>query len=113
MILQDTVYGLLRDTIFRSIPCKNVWRLRLDGGVYEYGGSFTMIGGKISGNTATGSGGGIYTNKNVEISGGEISGNNALICPQRGAAARGSPYPAAGLCRGNSCGKTPPRPQPA
>jgi hypothetical protein len=47
------------------------------GGVYVYGGTFTMSGGEISGNTAY-SGGGVYVNDGTfTMSGGEISGNTA------------------------------------
>jgi hypothetical protein len=50
------------------------------GGVYVYGGTFTMNGGEISGNTATGEGGGVYVSgygSTFTMSGGEIIGNNA------------------------------------
>jgi hypothetical protein len=40
------------------------------------GGSFTMSGGEISGNTA-GSGGGVYSSGSFTMSGGKISGNTA------------------------------------
>ena len=39
------------------------------GGVFFDSGSFTMNGGTITGNTAFGAGGGIYTNKNIKVSG--------------------------------------------
>ena len=48
------------------------------GGVYVYGGTFTMDGGTISGNTAIENGGGVYVNKNSFTMGdGTISGNTA------------------------------------
>jgi hypothetical protein len=52
------------------------------GGVYHNSGTFTMSGGEISGNTATGSssanGGGVYQSGGTfTMSGGEISGNTA------------------------------------
>jgi hypothetical protein len=49
------------------------------GGVYVFGGSFTMEGGEISGNTANvAPGGGVYINNGSFImSGGKISGNAA------------------------------------
>jgi hypothetical protein len=50
------------------------------GGVYVYtGASFTMSGGEISGNTATQSGGGVYLYSGISftMSGGVISGNTA------------------------------------
>jgi hypothetical protein len=46
------------------------------GGVYVLGGNFTMSGGMISGNTTTGSGGGVYVGDgSFAMSGGTISGN--------------------------------------
>ena len=48
------------------------------GGVYVYGGTFTMDGGTISGNTAIENGGGVYVNKDSFTMGdGTISGNTA------------------------------------
>jgi hypothetical protein len=47
------------------------------GGVYVgEGGTFTMSGGEISGNTVSG-GGGVYVGGTFTMSGGEISGNTA------------------------------------
>jgi hypothetical protein len=52
----------------------------IGGGVYV-GGTFTMNGGEISGNTAAGGrtvyGGGVYVNGTFTMNGGEISGNRA------------------------------------
>jgi uncharacterized repeat protein (TIGR02543 family) len=46
------------------------------GGVYVSGGTFTMYNGEIFGNVSTGSGGGVYVNSGEFIMrGGEISGN--------------------------------------
>ena len=54
------------------------------GGVYvSGGGTFNMLGGEITGNTAAGSGGGVYVSNGIgsigkfTMSGGEISGNTA------------------------------------
>ena len=48
------------------------------GGVYVYGGTFTMDGGTISGNTAIENGGGVYVDKHsFTMSGGTISNNTA------------------------------------
>lgn len=54
------------------------------GGVYvSGGGTFNMLGGEITGNTAAGSGGGMYVSNGIgsigkfTMSGGEISGNTA------------------------------------
>jgi hypothetical protein len=50
------------------------------GGVYVEYGTFTMNGGEISGNTASSSGGGVYvntTNGTFIMNGGKISGNTA------------------------------------
>jgi hypothetical protein len=49
------------------------------GGVYVSGGTFTMEGGEISGNTASYGGGGVfvYNNGTFTMEGGEISGNTA------------------------------------
>jgi hypothetical protein len=49
------------------------------GGVFvASGGTFTVSGGEISGNTAAGHGGGVYVNNGTfTMSGGEISGNTA------------------------------------
>ena len=49
------------------------------GGVYIYGGTFTMNGGTINGNTSNNGGGGIYVESNgrLIINGGTISGNTA------------------------------------
>jgi hypothetical protein len=48
------------------------------GGVYVLGGNFTMSGGTISGNTTTGSGGGVYVGDgSFTMNGGTISGNMA------------------------------------
>jgi hypothetical protein len=48
------------------------------GGVYVNGGTFTMSGGEISGNTANYYGGGVYVGSGTfTMSGGEISGNTA------------------------------------
>jgi hypothetical protein len=49
------------------------------GGVYIFSGIFNMSGGEISGNSTTGSGGGVYINSSTSIftmSGGKISGNS-------------------------------------
>jgi len=47
-------------------------------GVRVYGGTFTMSGGEISGNTANSSGGGVYVGGGTfTMSSGEISGNTA------------------------------------
>jgi uncharacterized repeat protein (TIGR02543 family) len=46
------------------------------GGVYMNGGTFTMTGGTISGNTAS-NGGGVYATGTWTMSGGTISGNTA------------------------------------
>ena len=47
------------------------------GGVYVYDGTFTMSGGKITGNTAKSLGGGVCVyDGTFTMSGGEISGNN-------------------------------------
>jgi uncharacterized repeat protein (TIGR02543 family) len=47
------------------------------GGVFMYGGAFTMTAGTISGNTASFSGGGVYMDDRgtFTMNGGEISGN--------------------------------------
>ena len=53
------------------------------GGVKVEGGTFNMLGGEITGNTAAGSGGGVYVSNGIgsigkfTMSGGEISGNTA------------------------------------
>jgi hypothetical protein len=47
------------------------------GGGVSNSGTFTMSGGKISGNTARPSGGGVYNAGTFTMSGGEISGNTA------------------------------------
>jgi hypothetical protein len=47
------------------------------GGVTVYNGGFTMTGGTISGNTAEGRGGGVWTRTAFTMSGGTISGNTA------------------------------------
>jgi hypothetical protein len=48
------------------------------GGVYIKGGSFTMSGGTISGNTARDDGGGVYLDDGTfALSGGTINGNHA------------------------------------
>jgi hypothetical protein len=48
------------------------------GGVYADGGTFTMSGGTINGNTATNYGGGVYMDGGTfTMSGGTISGNTA------------------------------------
>ncbi len=48
------------------------------GGVYVYGGTFTMDGGTISGNTAIENGGGVYVDKNsFTMNGGTITNNTA------------------------------------
>jgi hypothetical protein len=50
------------------------------GGVYNNGYDFSMYGGKISNNTASGSGGGVYNwNGKVRLYDGVIYGNNAKI----------------------------------
>ena len=53
------------------------------GGVKVEGGTFNLLGGEITGNTAAGSGGGVYVSNGIgsigkfTMSGGEISGNTA------------------------------------
>ena len=49
------------------------------GGVYVYGGTFTMTGGSITKNTASESGGGVYVVSNavLTLSGGSITDNEA------------------------------------
>ena len=48
------------------------------GGVYVYGGTFTMDGGTISGNTANAAGGGVYMySGSFTMTGGSITGNGA------------------------------------
>jgi parallel beta-helix repeat protein len=49
------------------------------GGVYVTNGNFTMINGTISGNTTSTNGGGVYVDNNAvfTMSGGEIAGNSA------------------------------------
>ena len=49
------------------------------GGVYVYDGTFTMTGGEISGNASDSGGGGVYVDSNstLTMNGGEISGNSA------------------------------------
>jgi hypothetical protein len=58
------------------------------GGVFIYGGSFTMTGGTISGNTASGyyrGGGGVYVfSATFTMTGGTISGNTASGYGARG-----------------------------
>ena len=50
------------------------------GGVYVYGGTFTMSGGTISGNTGGNGGGGVYVSSGTfTMNGGEISGNTARM----------------------------------
>jgi hypothetical protein len=50
------------------------------GGVYNNGYDFSMYSGKISNNTAVGSGGGVYNlNGKVHLYDGVISGNNAKV----------------------------------
>ena len=47
------------------------------GGVHNGSGTFTMTGGTISGNTATGNGGGVNNEDTFTMTGGIISGNTA------------------------------------
>jgi hypothetical protein len=45
------------------------------GGVYMEGGTFTMNGGEISGNTAANSGGGVFFKDHAFGGSGQVSGN--------------------------------------
>ena len=52
----------------------------LDGGGVYVGGTFTMNGGTISSNTASSGGGGVYVGGNFSMNGGTISSNTASGC---------------------------------
>ena len=78
------VYIKSKDTTFNLCDCAGEGKITGNtakysgGGVYSNYGTFNMYSGKISGNSAKYSGGGVYNNRGtLNMYGGEISGNSA------------------------------------
>jgi len=71
--------GTISDNACPSTPSGGgAIRVYNGGGVYVDSGTFTMYGGKISGNTVSGNGGGVYVDYGTfTMYGGEILGNTA------------------------------------
>jgi len=75
--------NFLNSIIIKGGTISNNTARKGGGGIYfdvEYGGSFTMVDGSITGNTASnGNGGGVgIVNGNFTMTGGSITGNTAL-----------------------------------